>query len=455
MRFPWLVSASNCVRLWLAACVLLMASACGNEEIKIRANDSLVWDTPKLLPNALYLEPQLFLVQYEHPSSLLTAHVNAPDLRHELLFFPSKPQTSFDALTTDSHSAPGIPSGNAVGYLHAGGSASYYAGASLVLFNGLTPQSIRGLYTRQHGECELEVKWLSLLKGVMAQLDDGSDEGDCNVIFCPDYDLSYDERVGTTYLRAGGLGGFGLFVKGEVEFDSPGIDDMSFYGKAAYDLKKDAAGMPAFSVSAGPLADAWDCSASPLTDCPHGAVKDGVKKTMKEATPRLNSLVSECMKAPLPSTCNQPSDCTALAQVKILAVAASQAAKDRGFLADRQQQLAQAMLSASNWTCGPISQTCADLTGQTATTAKSCQLNLRPSDVVTMPDSFSLVWYVDDQDVTGQFTGPATAAEALYLGVARLAPANPDAAASLQQLCTEPKTTRTRAFVRVVDNSSH
>lgn len=72
-----------------------------------------------------------------------------------------------------------------------------------------------------------------------------------------------------------------------------------------------------------------------------------------------------------------------------------------------------------------------------------------------MRDSFSLVWYVDDQDVTGQFTGPATVAEALYLGVAKLGPGNPDAAASLQQLCTEPKTTRTRAFVRVVDNSSH
>jgi hypothetical protein len=438
------------------ACLSALAASCGNQEIKVRANGSLVWDTPKLLPNALYLEPQLGLAQHQHPSSILTAHVDAPDVRHELLFFRVNPQASFDTLLTDSHDAPQIPDGNAVGYLHAGGAASYEAGAGLVLFNGIVPQSIRGVYTRRHGECELEVKWGSLLNAVMAEIDDGSAEADCNKVFCPNYDQSYSERVGMSYLRKGGnTGGFGVFVKGKVEFDSPFIDDMSFYGKVAYDLKKDGKGMPVFSVAGGPLADAWDCSDSPFTDCPHGGVKDGVKKVMHEAPQRLNDIVGQCLKAPLGAACNQPADCTALTEVKLLALGASQAAVQRGFTEQRQQQLSQQLLDANNWACAPVSQECAALSGAQATSAKQCQLNLRPSDVVVMPDSFSLVWYVDNQDVTGQFTGPPTAAEALYLGLVTLAGVNPDAAAQLANLCTPLKPTRARPFVRVVDNSDH
>lgn len=100
------------------------------------------------------------------------------------------------------------------------------------------------------------------------------------------------------------------------------------------------------------------------------------------------------------------------------------------------------MHDPNNWYCGPISDTCAAITGGTATTANVCQLRLRAVDLIPTPDEVDLVWYPG-----GLGTASPTAAEALYLAVQKLGDA---AAAQRRQLCSASPGGY-RAFVKVAE----
>jgi hypothetical protein len=386
--------------------------------------------------------------QYKQPPYLLTVDVDSDAQRTELLFFPFDPQTSFVPLSKSGGSAPVAPKGNAVGFLHAGGVATYQVGSSLALMNGLQPQSIRGHHQRRHGECELEVSWKTLLDAVLAGVDDSSGEGECNALFCPDYDVHYTKRVATSYLRqvgTRGQGGFGMFFEGETEFDSPVIDDLSFYGKAAYDLRLSEAGLPELVVAAGPFSGTWNCSSSPFATCPREDVEDSVIEGMAEATGKLNGIFEECLFAPIEADCETAVDCADDIQVVFLASGARQEAEQRGMTLAIAAQFESALLDSANWRCAPVTNTCAALTGADPTPEPTCQLRLAATDVVSMPDRFGLVWYPEDPGAE-----PVTAAQGLYLGLSFLGQTD-----ELLQLCSPRPATRARSFVRVVDNSSH
>lgn len=434
---------------------MLLAGCAQSEEVQILANNQVIWSSP-LGSNRLEYDSQLGISQYKHPAKTLTVDVDSPARRTELLFFPFDPKSSFDLLVKASSSAPTVPVGNSVRYLHQGGAASYGVGAALVLANGLKPQSIRGVYQRRHGECELEVSWNTLFKEVLAQVDDSSGEGDCNGLFCPDYDVHYTQRAATSYLRQKGVngqGGFGLFIRGGVEFDSPVIDDLSFHGKAGYDISLPGdedppelpRGLPIFKVSAGPFAGTWDCSPSPFTTCPHTDVRNDVRGQLSSATTKLNAIIAECATAPFEASCETAADCDDTFQAQALANGARTEAQDRGMSLSRANEFSSALRSPDNWRCTPVTKTCADLFGVEPIAENVCQLELRATDVVAMPNSFSLVWYPGDP---GQ--NPVTAAQGLYLGLTELGLID-----QLAQLCSPAPATRARAFVRLVDNSSH
>lgn len=434
----------------------MMLSGCDrSEEVEILASNQVIWSSP-LGSNRLDYDSQLGISQYKHPANALTVDVDSPTIRTELLFFPFDPKSSFDLLVKASKSAPAVPIGNSVGYLHQGGANSYNVGAGLVLFNGLKPQSIRSAYMRRHGECEFEVSWDTLLEAVLGTINDSSGEADCNSLFCPNFDVHYTQRAATSYLRQNGVngqGGFGLFIRGEVSFDSPVIDDLSFYGKAAYDISlpgpEDPSelprGLPLFKVAAGPYAGTWDCSPSPFTTCPHADVRKDVRDNLSNATVQLRELLGECAAAPVDANCETAADCDRTGIALFLSSGAQLEALTRGMSQPRAIQFGNALTNEQNWRCGPVTQTCADLLGREATSENVCQLKLEATDVVAMPNSFSLVWYPGDP---GQ--NPITAAQALYLGLT-----NRQQFDTLAELCSSASATRVRAFVRRTDNSSH
>jgi hypothetical protein len=360
------------------------------------------------------------------------------------------PELSFTTLDTDpllvsSRNAWGAFPGSAVGFLHGGGQATYGAGFILALANG-GGASVRGLYEREHGECELEIPWQSFLDGVLSEIGATSGEGDCNFLFCPDYDMAFSQRVARSYLRrsssgaiAGGRGGFGVHMKGEVEFDSPFVDDLSFFGRALYDVSL-AEGLPKFQVVGGPWANTWDCSASPFTSCPEKDVRDAVRADLAQAAGGLNAALDECAVAPLEWGCSAAESCASTASpAGLLGEKAKAEALARGMSESRADQFRKALLTAESWRCAPVSSTCSSLTGAEVTEEPVCQLVLRATDIVPMPDSFSLVWYSRDF----RTSGPVTAAGALYLALTQLQQTD-----ELAKLCSPPAQTRVRAFVR-------
>ncbi len=423
----------------------------------------MVWAS-SLGSDRLYLDQQLAISDHETPAETLTVRVDAPDTGVELLFMPYDADASYTSLTElscpyplfpnicNSPTPPSIPDGVGVSYLHQGGAKTYYVGAGLLLRNGGfdNSQSIRSVYQRRHGECELEIKWESLIDQVFKRVGDSSGEAegdDCNFLFCPNYDQHFDSRVGTSFLRrtsiGAGQGGFGLYVTGEVHFDSPAIDDLSFLAKVAYDVNL-AGGLPEFSVAAGPYARTYDCSAWP-TKCPHGDVQNGAKDGLKDAVSQLNDIVAECAAAPTEDPCEVAANCALTKTSLDLGFAAREEAKLRGFSLDLADQAFAAVRSEKNWRCAPVSSTCASLTGAQPTDGPVCQLELRALDLVPMPDSFSLVWYPLGNPVV-----EITAAEALYLALTFAGDTE-----QLGNLCSAQPLARGRAFVRRVDNTSH
>lgn len=259
--------------------------------------------------------------------------------------------------------------------------------------------------------------------------------------------IASDARLASNCAR------FGLLIHGETAFDSPFLDDLSFFGKAAYDVEVSdgtrddgvEAGLPAFTVAAGPYANTWDCSPSPFTDCPEGDVKNGVISALRGVASTLNKSIAECASAPTQASCETLDDCDGTFQAIALGNAARKEALDRGMSEQRATEFRDAILERSNWSCAPVTQTCADLFGVDPDPDNVCQLKLRATDVVGMPGAFSLVLYPGDP---GQ--NPVTAAQGLYLGLTELGQVD-----TLAQLCSPLSKTRARAFVKRVDNSTH
>ncbi|MEZ4220761.1 MAG: hypothetical protein R3B13_07500 [Polyangiaceae bacterium] len=436
------------------ATAALALAGCGDPgEVQIQSFGGTIWSSP-LGADYLTRPQNLGISSHEAPPETLTARVDSERTRPELLFFPFDPQITFDVIQ-DQQNSPLLPTLLSPGFVHPGGLRNYFVGAALYYGNGgVTPRSIQGLYQRIHGECELEVKWESLFKAIAGKLDDYSGEV-CNDLFCPDFDISYDERVLTSYLRqvnvtalgGTGRGGFGLFIKGDAEFDSPAVGDVRFSGNAAYDLVN-IGGLPAFRISKGPYAQSWDCSSSPFVACPNGDVKDGVKDGLRAAEGQLDSAVGECATAPVTEIppCEYDINCSQNFVTAGIALSARTEALARGFGLPRAQQYESALLTESNWTCAPVTERCAALTGADATGDKVCQVKLRAADIVPMPNSFSLVWYRGD----GPQSGNVTAAAALYLALQNAG--NTD---GLAELCSPLRNTYSRKFTRFVDNSSH
>lgn len=411
-----------------------------------------MWCTP-LAVDRLQRDGALGLAQYQ---TSVTARVDSPQSRTELLFFPVDPEESFTTLTPAAGSAArnawGPFPSTAMGFLHRGGLQTYPVGLSLFFGNG-PGASVRGLYERAHGECQLDVPWALLLDLVLSELKNTSGEADCTLpgTWCPDYSITYSERVARSYLRQGnpspiggtGRGGFGLHFKGEIEFDSPIFDDLSFYGKARYDLSL-SDGLPHFEVAEapGPWYDTWNCSPSPFTSCPHDDVQEDVLAGLLGAPQQLNTLVGECAAVPMVDLppCTEAVQCAqSLPVVLGLGPAARAQALARGMSAARANEFLSALTTDANWNCAPVKPQCAGLTGAVPTSGPVCQLHLRASDVVPMPDSFSLVWYGKDSEQS-----PVTAAGALYLALQQL-----DQPDQLAQLCSEPRTAPVRPFPRV------
>ena len=383
----------------------------------------------------------------------ITGRVDSQRDRTELLFFPMDPELSYSTLDTNpslvaSRNAWGAFPGTAAGFLHQGGKQSYGVGMALWLANGGATTGVRGLYERLHGECELELKWQSFLDGVLSGIKNTSGEAqgdECNLLFCPNYDTTFTQRAARSYLRQSnptafgsqGRGGFGLHIKGEAGFDSPFIDDLSFFGRALYDVRL-VDGLPHFEVAGGPWAATWDCSPSPGTICPSEDVESSIKGELLEAADRLNDSIGECTVAPVEFACGEPGDCLDNAIVDVLGNAARNEAIARGIPDARAQQLRDSLRTVDNWTCAPVSSSCAALTGAEATDEAVCQLKLRATKLVPMPDSFSLVWYEDDSSSV-----PVTAAAALYLALQ-----NTQQTDQLAQLCSPAQEKRLRSFVR-------
>lgn len=197
--------------------------------------NNVVYSAP-LGADRLQRDTQLGVSQYQ---SSVRARVDSPRRRTELLFFTMDPETSFTTLQATNRNPMGNFPGTAAGFVHDGGQQTYYAGLALLNANG-PPTSVRGMCERVHGECELRVGWSELLDVVLAGIKNSSGEADCNEFFCPDYDTKFTDRVARSYLRQSnpsqiggpGRGGFGLHIRGNVEFDSPVIDDLTFYGRA-------------------------------------------------------------------------------------------------------------------------------------------------------------------------------------------------------------------------------
>jgi hypothetical protein len=442
-------------------------SSDGGYPVEIHVNGGRVFGS-QLSPDRLLLDQQLGIGGLSQPPNTLTAPVDSPSRNHELLFFPFDAAESWESIvdckpytgTNDcSVPRPTAPTAIAGGFIHDGGAREYGVGTLFNLLNE-PPQSIRSLYMRRHGECESAVPWQDLLDAVVSEIKGESGCGD-SFLGCFDFETSFSRRIAISYLRqvpslaAGidsGRGGFGLHIEGDTTFDSPFLCDLKFVGKAGYDAVLSSQGLPVFEVATGPQVRAFDCSLSPFCSCQYSEVRDGVKDSLKDKVRKgLNETFEECLAIPAfnlgPATCTEPADCSNGATATILGIYAAQQAEARGADLPRREAFRTAMQDPNNWTCAPVKQECAALTGADATEDSVCQLKLRARNIVPMPDSVSLVWY--EGGLGGQ---PPTAAEALYLALTQSNQAD-----NLARLCTDPSftgpsgTTRltARAFVKV------
>ena len=95
----------------------------------------------------------------------------------------------------------------------------------------------------------------------------------------------------------------------------------------------------------------------------------------------------------------------------------------------------------ANWACEPVGQECATLTHMDPMPNNVCQIKLRATDLVSMPDGIDLVWYPG-----GLGTTIPTAAEGLYLALLNMKQTD-----KLSDLCSANSSSTFRAFVKVAE----
>ena len=403
---------------------------------------------------------------YQQPPYNLTLDVDSPRSNVELLSFPFDAQETLTALQaggSSSFSAPVFPPQVvSFGYVHPGGAHTYPIGNVLSFLYPDQRVGIHGLYMRRHGECEAAVSWRSLFPQVLAKATDLPGYFCILGAFndCYHYSVSFQHLIAMSYLRRAGTldvsghGGFGIYAQARIHFVSEALADVSFKARAQYDVGL-SNGLPNFSTLATPQAYGYDCSG---TCDSKGDVVDQVKKQLSGAAGTLNDTIKQCMQAPIthdkfalaPESCTDTTSC--YQQVgQYLGGNAEKEALHRGASAPLAGEYLAALTNPKNWVCAPVSADCASLTDSTATTQKVCQLKLRATDLVPMPDQVDLVWY------PGGLPANPSAVAALYLALQHLK-ANPNptiasgATSGLSTLCSGPPSGGVfRRFVRVAE----
>lgn len=436
----------------MAPGVLVVAAAGCRQDVEVKADNTVIWGAPM---GAHRLDPTPELAGYVHPTVPLTVDVSAADKDTELVFFPQDPEQSYTPFTVNSTALGARPETTAVGYVHRGGERTYNFGLGLYTMNLNQPQSLAAVYQRDHGECELEIAWDTVLAAVVEQVPSVTiDEkrvslckvspyipGCQEVIWRVDYESKTQVAVAGSYLRRNGMGaqgGFGLYVKAKVHFASPLIQDATAAGRITHDLvlgremmEEEELGVPMVKPPAAPLVKVW-CPKEGIY-CPTEEVAPEIAAQLAEVTTKLNTALSECLAVPVETAnpCTEPVDCSTSVEVMRMAVGAGLEAKSRGAPEDLQESLAAVVRDTSNWRCAPVTPTCAAILGTDPVPTPTCQLRLQATDIVAMPESFSLVWHQE-----GAGREPTTTGQALFLALTY-----GERSEDLTRLCSPLKTT--------------
>ncbi len=474
---------------WLSFAGLVAAigaTGCNRAPVEILSDNSVIY--PSALGNdRLLLDGNLRFANqsvhnYQQPPHNLTVDVDSPGSNVELLFMEDDSEATWKALQlggcngdTCAFSEPLLPAQHTeIGIIHSAGAHTDPIGKELALFNPGQDQAvaIRSLYMRRHGECELGVKWGSLLPGVLAEAKDETSKVYVwvdGILQSYDYQLSFQRRAAMSYLRqtavlygdssnTQGRGGFGLYVQGHVDFDAFYLAGSDLRAKAEYDVNL-SGGLPHFSVFGAPLAYTYNCNGTCIAQ---SGIEEQARNMLSGVAGRLNDKIDQCLQVEAdilgPSGCPDPSEDSsaycANGRYAFTSSALGQSAQSEaqalGATAAQANAFFDAMRDPKNWACGPVSDTCAELTHQTATTKNVCKLKLRATDVVPMPDEVNLVWYPG-----GLGTAKPTAAQALYLAL-KFLESSPNetlaaqAKAELPELCSgNPDPYNFREFVKV------
>lgn len=95
------------------------------------------------------------------------------------------------------------------------------------------------------------------------------------------------------------------------------------------------------------------------------------------------------------------------------------------------ESMRSVLLSEENWRCAPVTATCAAVLGTDPVPTPTCQLRLQATDIIAMPESFSLVWHAE-----GAGREPTTTGQALFLALTY-----GERSEDLTRLCSPLKTT--------------
>lgn len=433
--------------------MLVVAAGGCRQDVEVSAGETLIWGAPM---GAHRLDPTPELAGYVHPTTPLTVDVSAPENDTELVFFPEDPEGSYTPFTVNSTVLGARTEATAVGYVHRGGQNVYYFGNALYAKNDFKPQSLAAVYQRDHGECELEVAWDTVLDQVVAQAPerDGTAkvvlkgceyfpvEPEC--LLLPDVELDYTttthDAVAGSYLRREGAGaraGFGLFVKARAAFDSPLVPNLWVVGRGSFDLtlgtESDGAALGVARVEAtGPLlAKAW-CDGG-AAYCPRSRAETEAHKGLATVVPTVNAALAECLAVPVAPDreCESALACATHSDAALLAAMASAEVMDRGGDEPLAESFVAVLRSEANWRCAPVTPECAAVVGTDPVATPTCQLRLQATEIIAMPESFSLVWHTE-----GAGREPVTTGQALFLALKQ-----GRSTESLERLCSPLKTT--------------
>lgn len=403
------------------------------------------------------------LAGYSHGEAPLTADVSAAETDTELVFFASDPEGSYTRFREESFGLAAGPKETAVGYVHRGGEKIYYFGTGLQLVNGNVPQSLAAVYQRDHGECEREVPWRDVLDAVVAEVK-AEERGHERVPWCEileikgvkppgceslgtnreDFTKYVTGAVAGSYVRREGTwgqAGFGLFLEGGVAFDSWYLPYVRFAGRAAFDMVlgrgsgeegDGPVGVPRIRMVGAPGV-ASECPGADL-GCQRKKVETAFADAIEEqVVGEMNETLLECLWAEVDTAllCSDAVPCHSTLEAVGLSLQARDEALDRGAESGAAESLRAILVDPASWRCAPVKESCASVLGVNPTPENVCQLRLQATDVIAMPESFSLVWHA-----SGAGREPVTTGQALYLALSALGDAS-----RLDQLCSDVSTT--------------